>query len=464
MADQIFISYRRSGGDTTAKLIQERLINEGFTVFYDRDSLHSGYFDEKIFSAIKTCKDFILILPPNALDRCIDDGDWVRKEIQYALQYKKNIIPIIIPGFNFPENLPEDIEIVSRIQGVDFNISYFDAMIESIIRDRLKSKPVLKSDINKRLSSNDLFSKFRLNKRLIIIGSTCIAAVIALICMFAFSEIGRQLLCSHSFENTITEPTCTEEGLSCLDCTKCARHEENTLPPLDHSYQNWITDKEATEFEVGSKHAFCERCGERKDTAFYLSASEGLEYERIGDHYALVGVGSCTNENIVIPPTVDGYPVTEIATKAFQNNTIINSVVIPEGVITIEKKAFAGCSSLKEVYMPKSLVTIENAAFRGCFALESIVIPENVKSIGNWTFEMCKSLKNISLPNSIEKIEAFSFCGLFKLESIYYDGSIEEWRRLNKFRVDFLYMNRIFDIHCTDGSFSVTEDIISIFK
>jgi len=43
MFEQIFISYRRDGGDVTAKLICEALKNRGFTVFYDYDSISGGY-------------------------------------------------------------------------------------------------------------------------------------------------------------------------------------------------------------------------------------------------------------------------------------------------------------------------------------------------------------------------------------------------------------------------------------
>ena len=45
MSEQVFISYRRVGGDVTAKLICEALKNRGYTVFYDFDSLHGGHFD-----------------------------------------------------------------------------------------------------------------------------------------------------------------------------------------------------------------------------------------------------------------------------------------------------------------------------------------------------------------------------------------------------------------------------------
>ena len=42
MSEQVFISYRREGGDIIAKLICESLKNNGYTVFYDYDSISGG--------------------------------------------------------------------------------------------------------------------------------------------------------------------------------------------------------------------------------------------------------------------------------------------------------------------------------------------------------------------------------------------------------------------------------------
>jgi len=140
MSEQIFVSYRRDGGDVTAGLICARLKNLNYTVFYDYDSLHGGVFDERIYVAIENCTDFVLVLPPHALDRCENDDDWVRKEIRHALKHKKNIIPVMLPGFDFPEKLPEDIADVARYNGVQFFMAYLDAVIDSIV-DRFVSKP-----------------------------------------------------------------------------------------------------------------------------------------------------------------------------------------------------------------------------------------------------------------------------------------------------------------------------------
>ena len=50
---QIFISYRREGGDSLAGRIADRLRLEGYDVFYDVETMRSGPFNKQILSAIE---------------------------------------------------------------------------------------------------------------------------------------------------------------------------------------------------------------------------------------------------------------------------------------------------------------------------------------------------------------------------------------------------------------------------
>ncbi len=136
----IFISYRRKGGAPTAKHLRDILTAQGYSVFFDTDSLRSGAFNTELLNVIANCKDFILILSEGALDRCENEGDWVRLEIACALQHEKNIIPVMNTDFRFPDKLPEDIDPVRWRNGVVVNIDYFDAMVRKLI-SFLQSKP-----------------------------------------------------------------------------------------------------------------------------------------------------------------------------------------------------------------------------------------------------------------------------------------------------------------------------------
>ncbi|MGM9828686.1 MAG: toll/interleukin-1 receptor domain-containing protein, partial [Muribaculaceae bacterium] len=111
MADyDIFISYRRVGGADFARQMQLALKNKGYSVFLDFDELKDGVFDRRIEAAIKSSKVFIFILSPHALDRCKNEEDWVRKEIECALLSQCHIVPVnpnaVFQGFDDIEGLP----------------------------------------------------------------------------------------------------------------------------------------------------------------------------------------------------------------------------------------------------------------------------------------------------------------------------------------------------------------------
>lgn len=142
----IFISYRREGGLELADSIYQRLINAGYSAFLDLEQLNSGKFNTKLIGVIEQCQDFILVLPPNALDRCADEDDWVRQEVECALKHKKNIIPIMLRGFEWPavESLPASLRELPNYNGIsasDHNV--FVENVERLKRNFLKSKPGL---------------------------------------------------------------------------------------------------------------------------------------------------------------------------------------------------------------------------------------------------------------------------------------------------------------------------------
>lgn len=137
----VFISYRRDGGFETATLIADRLRHAGYRVFFDVESLRAGKFNESLYNAIDKSKDFILVLPKDGLGRCVNEVDWVRKEIIHAMQRDKNIIPVTLSGFQWPEAMPqglEGLEDYQRINAGDYQ--NFDASIERL-KTYLKSSP-----------------------------------------------------------------------------------------------------------------------------------------------------------------------------------------------------------------------------------------------------------------------------------------------------------------------------------
>ena len=137
----IFISYRRSSSES-ASLIATKLRAEGYRVFFDVESMRGGNFNEQLYDVIDHCKDFLLILPPNALDRCNDHDDWVRKEVLRAIDGNKNIIPVMLYGFEWPKPMPDGMGELPNYQALTASsVEYFDLSIRRLTEQYLKSKP-----------------------------------------------------------------------------------------------------------------------------------------------------------------------------------------------------------------------------------------------------------------------------------------------------------------------------------
>jgi hypothetical protein len=153
---KIFISYRRSGGYDTAKLLYEKLKLDGYSVFLDVDILENGNFDEELGRKVKKCKDFLLVLSPGIFDRFAEKDynpkeDWVRQEIVCALEAKKNVIPLVFGDFTFPKKLPNDIKDITRKNFIEYNPVHFEAAYARLKESFLVSKPGLYARYKKRV-------------------------------------------------------------------------------------------------------------------------------------------------------------------------------------------------------------------------------------------------------------------------------------------------------------------------
>lgn len=93
-------------------------------------------------------------------------------------------------------------------------------------------------------------------------------------------------------------------------------------------------------------------------------------------------IGSTTD--VVIPDTLDGYPVTAIGANAFEGKGL-TSVTIPNTVTSIGNFAFRS-NSLTSIVIPDSVITIGSSAFRSN-SLTSINIPTSVTSVGSSAFQ-----------------------------------------------------------------------------
>ncbi|HEY2913212.1 MAG TPA: toll/interleukin-1 receptor domain-containing protein [Candidatus Angelobacter sp.] len=141
----VFISYRRTNAPWALAIFQN-LNNNGYDVFFDYEGIRSGDFESVILANIKSRAHFIVLLTPSALERCGDTGDWLRREIETALAEKRNIVPLMLEGFDFgsptiASQLTGKLAALKRYNALDVPASYFLAAMERL-REKFLNVPL----------------------------------------------------------------------------------------------------------------------------------------------------------------------------------------------------------------------------------------------------------------------------------------------------------------------------------
>ena len=140
----VFISYRNTN-KYLAKAIYDDLRANGYNVFIDYEGIASGDFEQAIIGNIKARAHFVVVLTPSALDKCGEPGDWLRREIETAIDFRRNIVPIMMDGFSFGDtkidrHLTGRLELLKKYQGLEVpvNLRYFKYAMKEL-RDHFLS-------------------------------------------------------------------------------------------------------------------------------------------------------------------------------------------------------------------------------------------------------------------------------------------------------------------------------------
>ncbi|HZD32107.1 MAG TPA: toll/interleukin-1 receptor domain-containing protein [Candidatus Angelobacter sp.] len=133
-----FLSYRRTNGPW-ALAISKDLTHDGYDVFFDYTGLASGDFEGVILDNIHSRAHFLVLLTPSALERCSQPGDWLRREIEAALDARRNIVPLMLEGFDFDtpsiaQQLTGKLALLRKFNALTVSVEYFDAAMEKLRR------------------------------------------------------------------------------------------------------------------------------------------------------------------------------------------------------------------------------------------------------------------------------------------------------------------------------------------
>ena len=428
----IFISYRRAGGSIPAKWIADSLKDRGYSLFLDVESLRSGPFNEKLYNFIETTNDFILIVPPNGLDRCKKEEDWVRKEIEHAKKHNKNIIPIMLNDFQLParKDLPESLQFLLDLNWLAPSADYYDAFI-----DKLETFLISKPNSKKK----SLFRK--------------IAAVVGIIAVLLVGlkiwDMGKNkpvvpaISATTQGESNNVEGNKDNKGDKDLtaDSSEAAEddtHEQESVE--DHSIEvvaeisEWVptSDDEANlpdntlmsdkyaqtdsdgkiDFEKATDYGVFGSNIKRRDidTITFLSSTENKP-------------GNCWDVSLKRNGKVVAWVITE--------NNDNNLYIAAEGAVFAPiscERMFTGYTNLKSIawnnaFDTRHTVRMDNL-FRGCSSLEKIDISSfDTSSVSSFyrMFYDCKSLAEINFGRiNTKAVEymSYMFCGCSNLSSV----------------------------------------------
>ena len=70
------------------------------------------------------------------------------------------------------------------------------------------------------------------------------------------------------------------------------------------------------------------------------------------------------------------------------------------------------------------------AVFQGNDKVTDIILHSNIRGIPQGAFRGCKNLRRITIPKGVRRIGKDVFAGCDSLEDVYYEGTIEEWEKV----------------------------------
>lgn len=184
------------------------------------------------------------------------------------------------------------------------------------------------------------------------------------------------LTCTHEYGDWAVqlEPTCTCAGYSTRTCSLCGHVDFSVEAALGHTFENEplmvMQQTSSSKYFGVFCCAVCQTLARQDLESYY---SQGLEYalNEAMNAYRLIGIGSCTDTDVVIPSYHEGLPVTEIGEKAFFECDTIHSIYIPECVISIGDKAFSECDNLVEINLHDN-IELGTDVFRGSILITII--------------------------------------------------------------------------------------------
>lgn len=108
--------------------------------------------------------------------------------------------------------------------------------------------------------------------------------------------------------------------------------------------------------------------------------------------------------------------ITSLGEWCFYYNTMMDSVILSDGITTLPVYSFSDCKNLSYIYLPNKLNSIKDNCFEYC-KLKSIDLPESLRTIQAYAFRYCP-LDSLFLPNKLSSLGSSAFANCTSLKYI----------------------------------------------
>ncbi len=208
-----------------------------------------------------------------------------------------------------------------------------------------------------------------------------------------------------------------------------------------------VSAQEPTEilcsYEEKTSQWTCEALNPPDDAQPQMLSFGGAQYRLLTDGTAELIRTDAVSDSFAVPDTVEGYAVTGIGARAFQNSGL-REIRLPKGLRYIDTYAFGGCKNLTKLDFPSDLEYIGVGAFamsgltqltifcpnavidkRAFLAVGIANCTLDVKYIGAEAFSYCDGLEQVSLGGNLQEIGAKAFFRCASLAGISFPDSLQ---------------------------------------
>lgn len=182
------------------------------------------------------------------------------------------------------------------------------------------------------------------------------------------------------------------ENLQIEDQTETVDADNETIPDCIENQEVEVLQNDSEFSDGASENTEGLKEFSENNTRVTQSEYNGFLYDITDENeVTITGYDGDVENGLIIPDTIQDYPVTEIGDSAFAGKDIKGELKLPEKLKRIGEYAFSGCYNLTgNLEFPSTLKQIGRDAFKGCSGFTgNLILPEGLKTIGEEAFYRC---------------------------------------------------------------------------